>query len=255
MTSKQQGRPVALVTGASYGIGAASALALARQGYDVALTATRAGNLEEAIGAVEAAGARAVALALDLRAQGSIERVVADAVDRLGRIDVLVNNAGTTSGSLALDMPADEWRSVMETNLTGTFLMTQAVGRHMVGVGRPGCIISITSTHGMIGAPKRSAYGISKAAVIHMTRMLAIEWAEHNIRVNSVAPGRVDTPSPLRAADSANPQYMSAVVSKIPLRRVATAEDVAGAVAYLASPAASYITGQTLVLDGGLTSY
>lgn len=255
MGNEQQGRPVALVTGASYGIGAASALALARQGYDVALTATRADNLAQAAADVEAAGARAARVALDLRSQQSIERAVAEAVRALGRIDVLVNNAGTTAGSRALDVTVEEWRTVMDTNLTGTFFVTQQVGRHLVDARRPGCIISITSTHGMIGAPQRSAYGISKAAIIQMTRMLAIEWAEHGIRVNSVAPGRVDTPSPLRAAHSADPRYMAGVISKIPLRRVATSDDVAGAVAYLASPAASYITGQTLVLDGGLTSY
>ncbi len=248
-------KPVALVTGASYGIGGASALALARAGYDLAVTATRADNLADTVGAVRACGARAVALAMDMRSQDSIERTVAEAVRALGRIDVLVNNAGTTAGGRALDVTPDEWRTIMDTNLTGTFFITQQVGRHLVDAKRPGCIISITSTHGMIGAPQRSAYGISKAAVIHMTRMLAIEWAEHGIRVNSVAPGRVDTPSPLRAAHSADPKYMATVVSKIPLRRVATSEDVAGAVAYLASPQASYITGQTLVLDGGLTSY
>lgn len=255
MSDERKGRPVALVTGASYGIGAASALALARQGYDVAMTATRTENLAKAAADVEACGARTMSVALDLRSQQSIERAVADVVRGMGRIDVLVNNAGTTSGNLALDVTPDEWRSIIDTNLTGTFFVTQQVGRHLVDTKRPGCVISITSTHGMIGAPQRAAYGISKAAVIQMTRMLAIEWAEHGIRVNSVAPGRVDTPSPLRAAHSNDPKYMQAVVNKIPLKRVATSEDVAGAVAYLASPAASYITGHTLVLDGGLTAY
>ncbi|HWI14811.1 MAG TPA: glucose 1-dehydrogenase [Burkholderiales bacterium] len=255
MGNGENGRPVALVTGASYGIGAASALALARQGYDVALTATRAENLAQSVADVRACGARAVAVALDLRSTESIERAVAEVVRSMGRIDVLVNNAGTTAGSRALDVTPDEWRTIMDTNLTGTFFVTQQVGRHMVDAKRQGCVISITSTHGMIGAPGRAPYGISKAAVIQMTRMLAIEWAEYGIRVNSVAPGRVDTPSPLRAAHSSDPKYMAAVVNKIPLKRVATSEDVAGAVAYLASPAASYITGQTLVLDGGLTSY
>jgi len=251
----QGNRPVALVTGASYGIGAASAVALARKGYDLALTATRVENLGKVSGELQALGARVVPLALDLKSQESIERTVAEAVRALGGIDVLVNNAGTTVGKRALDVTRDDWHGLMETNLTGTFFLTQQVGRHLVDTGRPGCIISITSTHGLIGAAQRSTYGISKAAVIHMTRVLAIEWAEHGIRVNSVAPGRVDTPSPLRAGHSADPKYMAAVIAKIPLKRVATAEDVAGAVAYLASPEASYITGQTLVLDGGLTSY
>ena len=251
----QNDKPVALVTGASYGIGAASAVALARKGYDLALTATRAENLGAVSAQLQALGARVVPLALDLKSQESIERTVAEAVRALERIDVLVNNAGTTVGRPALDVTRDEWDAVMETNLTGTFFMTREVGRHLVDTRRPGCIISITSTHGLIGAAQRSTYGISKAAVIHMTRVLAVEWAEHGIRVNSVAPGRVDTPSPLRAEHSTDPKYMAAVIGKIPLKRVATPEDVAGAVAYLASPEAAYITGHTLVLDGGLTAY
>jgi NAD(P)-dependent dehydrogenase (short-subunit alcohol dehydrogenase family) len=255
MADEGNGKPVALVTGASYGIGAASAIALARNGYDLAVTATRADNLAKTVEDARACGARAVPVALDLRSQESIDGAVAEVLRAMGRIDVLVNNAGTTSGAPALDVTPDAWRAVMDTNVTGTFFITQRVGRHLVDARRPGCIISITSTHGLIGAPQRSAYGISKAAIIHMTRMLAIEWAEHGIRVNSVAPGRVDTPSPLRAGHTADPKYMAAVVSKIPLRRVATSEDVAGAVAYLASPEASYVTGHTLVLDGGLTAY
>ena len=255
MGNESNGRPVALVTGASYGIGEACALALAKQGYDVALTATRKENASRTAEAVAACGARALAVELDLRSQESIERAVAEVVRGLGRIDVLVNNAGTTAGNPALAVTPDEWRTVMETNLTGTFFVTQQVGRHLVDAKRSGCVISITSTHGMIGAANRSAYGISKGAVIQMTRMLAIEWAEHGIRVNSVAPGRVDTPSPLRAGNAKDPKYMAAVLSKIPLKRQATSEDVAGAVAYLASPAAAYITGHTIVVDGGLTAY
>lgn len=245
--------PVALVTGASYGIGAACALALAQRGYDVALTATRVENLRETAAAVAACGRRAYAVALDLRAQASIAATVDSVMAEFGRIDVLVNNAGTTSGSKALDVTPEEWAAVIDTNLTGTFCMTQLVARQLVRARRPGCIISVTSTHGMIGAPGRPAYGISKAAVIHMTRMLAVEWAQYGIRVNSVAPGRVDTPSPLRAAQTADPRHMAAMAGKVPLGRVATSEDVAGAVAYLASPEASYITGHTLVVDGGLT--
>ena len=255
MGNESNRRPVALVTGASYGIGEACALALAKQGYDVALTATRKENASRTAEAVAACGARALAVELDLRSQESIERVVAEVVRGLGRIDVLVNNAGTTAGNPALAVTPDEWRTVMETNLTGTFFVTQQVGRHLVDAKRSGCVISITSTHGMIGAANRSAYGISKGAVIQMTRMLAIEWAEHGIRVNSVAPGRVDTPSPLRAGNAKDAKYMAAVLSKIPLKRQATSEDVAGAVAYLASPAAAYITGHTIVVDGGLTAY
>jgi 2-deoxy-D-gluconate 3-dehydrogenase len=126
------------------------------------------------------------------------------------------------------------------------------VGRHLIGRAREGAIISIASTHGLVGAPERSTYGISKGAIIQMTRMLAIEWAAHGIRVNAIAPGRLDTASPSRAG--ADPKYMEAMLERIPLHRLATAEEVAGAAAYLASPQAQSVTGQVLVLDGGLTA-
>jgi 2-deoxy-D-gluconate 3-dehydrogenase len=127
------------------------------------------------------------------------------------------------------------------------------MGRHLIANGRPGVIVNIASTHGLVGAPERSVYGISKGALIQMTRMLAIEWAAHGIRVNAVAPGRLDTPSPSRAARTSDPAYMDAMRARIPLSRLATAEEVADAVCYLASPQAASITGQTLVIDGGMT--
>ena len=180
---------------------------------------------------------------------------MATAVEALGRMDLLVNNAGITIKKLALDVTAEEWDAVMRTNLTGSFFMSQQLGRHLIAAGRPGCIINIGSTHGMIGLAERSTYGISKAGMMHMTKMLAIEWAAHGIRVNSVAPGRVASGSPMRAASSNDPKYVEAAHSRVPLRRSATSEEVAAAVAYLASPQAAYITGHTLMLDGGLTAY
>ena len=245
----------AFVTGASYGIGAATALALARDGFDVAISATRVQNLSEISRKLEATGRRVVPVALDLCSQASIEQAMAEVVKALGRVDVLVNNAGVNLRQTALDVTPEQWHAVMQVNATGTFFITQQMGRHLVGGGRPGCIVSIASTHGVIGASERSTYGISKAAVLQMTRMLAIEWAQHGIRVNAIAPGRVDTPSPSRAATTADPKYMKAMLDRIPLHRLATAEDVAEAVAYLASPRAAIITGQTLFLDGGLTVY
>ena len=247
-------RPAALVTGASYGIGAATALAFARNGYDVAVTATRVENLSATMRDIESLGARAAALVLDLRSQSSIEHAMAEAVRVFGRVDVLVNNAGVNLRKRAVDFSAAEWNTVMDTNLTGTFFMSQQMGRHLTGNKRAGCIISIASTHGVVGMAERSAYGVSKAAISHMTKMLAVEWAEHGIRVNAVAPGRVDTESPSRAATAADPKYMQAMLNRIPLHRLCTSEEVAAAAWYLASPLAAYITGQTLLLDGGLTS-
>jgi NAD(P)-dependent dehydrogenase (short-subunit alcohol dehydrogenase family) len=246
---------VAFVTGASYGIGAAAALALARDGYDVAVSATRLENLAGTLQALKPTGRRVKAVALDITSQTSIEEAYAGVIAALGRVDVLVNNAGVNLRRAALDITREEWDAVMAANVTGTFFMTQRMGRHLLEGGRGGRVISIASTHAVLGAPERSAYGISKAAIAHMTRMLAVEWAPHRILVNAVAPGRVDTPSPSRAASAANAQYMQAMIAKIPLRRLAGAEEVAAAVAYLAGPHASYITGQTLLLDGGLTAY
>jgi NAD(P)-dependent dehydrogenase (short-subunit alcohol dehydrogenase family) len=244
---------IAFVTGASYGVGAATALALARDGFDVAVTATRAANLEATLRQIEAAGVQALPLALDLRSQPSIERAMADVTERFGHLDVLVNNAATNLRKLAVDVTLDEWDDVMATNLRGPFFLTQQFGRQLVASSRPGTIINIASVHGLIGAAERSVYGISKAALIHMTRMLAIEWAPHGIRVNAIAPGRLDTPSPSRAARTGDPQYLQATRARIPLKRLATAEEVAAAVCYLASPEAASMTGQTLVLDGGMT--
>jgi NAD(P)-dependent dehydrogenase (short-subunit alcohol dehydrogenase family) len=246
-------RRAAFVTGASQGIGAAIAAALARDGFDVAVSSTRPDKLAEVISSIEAAGARAVPVALDVRAPESIENAMAQVVSACGRLDVLVNNAGVPLTKPALDVTPAEWASVLDVNLKGAFFMSQQMGRHLVRTGRPGSIVSVASTHGLVALAQRSAYGIAKAAVMHMTRMLAIEWAEHGIRVNAVAPGRVDTPS--RAGSLARPGYREAALGRIPMRRFGTAEEVAAAVSYLASPAAAYITGQTLVLDGGLTAY
>jgi NAD(P)-dependent dehydrogenase (short-subunit alcohol dehydrogenase family) len=247
-------RPVALITGASYGVGAATALALARAGFALGLTATKSNNLEATLAAVDGVGGQAVGIELDLNRQDSIEAVVASAVGQFGRIDVLVNNAGTNLRRKAVDVTRAEWDAVMSANLTGTFFLTQQVGRHLIDRGAGGRIITVASVHALVGAAERSAYGIAKAALIQMTKMLAIEWADHGILVNAVAPGRLDTTSPSRVGTGSDKSYMDAMLKRIPLHRLATAEEVAGAVAFLAGPSAASMTGQTLVIDGGLTA-
>ncbi|HWS10793.1 MAG TPA: SDR family oxidoreductase [Xanthobacteraceae bacterium] len=244
----------ALVTGASYGVGAATALALARDGFDVAVTATKLDNLAATMKALGAAGARALPLVLDLREQTTIEQATANAMTTFGGLDVLVNNAGANVRRLAVDVTAQDWDAVMAVNIRGTFFLTQQVGRHLIATGRSGCIVNIASTHALAGTAERSTYGISKAALLGMTRMLAVEWAEYGIRVNAIAPGRLETPSPSRAEKGADRRYMDTMLERIPLHRLASAEEVAATVGYLVSPAAASMTGQVLVLDGGLTA-
>ncbi len=244
----------ALVTGASYGIGAATAIGLEQDGFDVAVTDLAPQPLAKTVAAIAATGRRAVALALDLRVQASVERAVADAVAALGRLDVLVNNAAVPSlGKPALEVTREAWEAVFAVNLTGTFFMSREMGRHLIGAGRPGAVISLASTHGVVGFPGASTYGIAKAGVSHMTRMLAIECAPHGIRVNAVAPGT--TPTESRAPSLADPQRRAVMTERVPLKRLAAVDEVAGAIRYLASPQAAYITGHTLMVDGGLTAY
>jgi NAD(P)-dependent dehydrogenase (short-subunit alcohol dehydrogenase family) len=253
----QDGNPdrrVALVTGASYGVGAATALALARDGFELALTATRSQNLDVVLADIASAGGQAFGIELDLRQQDSIEDAVSKAIERLGRIDVLVNNAGANLRRKAVDVTREDWEALISPNLTGTFFLTQQVGRHLINRAAGGRIITLSSAHALVGAVERSVYGITKAALIQMTRMLAIEWADHGIRVNAVAPGRLDTSSPSRARTGSDKSYMDAMLKRIPLHRLATAEEVAGAVTFLAGPSAASITGQTIVVDGGLTA-
>ena len=247
-------RRVALVTGASQGLGAEIAVALARDGCDVAVTSRRVEKLSDTLSRIEAAGARGVPVALDVRSEESLAQAMAGVVGAFGRADILVNNAAVTLRATALEMTRDEWDELMSVNLRGVFFMSQLMGRHLKAAGRPGCVVSLASTHGLVGFAGRSAYGIAKAGIIQMTRALAIEWAPLGIRVNAVAPGTADTPSRAEFF-AANPDAKKAMTDRIPIGRFATPGEIAGAVRYLASPEAAYITGQTLVLDGGLTAY
>lgn len=250
----QQVRPVALVTGASFGVGAAAAMALARAGYDLAITATRVENLLKTMASLGPLGSRVTVHAMQLADSRSLDASFEAAVKEHGRIDVLVNNAGANLRRAAIDVTRSEWDEVMAVNVTGPFLLAQKLARHLIETRRPGSVVNVASTHGIVGASERTTYGISKAALIQMTKALAVEWAEHGIRVNAVAPGRMETASPSRAKTGTNPDYMASMLARIPLHRFATAEEVADAITYLTSPAAASITGHTLVIDGGLTS-
>ena len=240
----------ALVTGTSAGLGRAIAIALAREGYDLALTELDIEALKHTLADADIGRRKVVPIALDLRSQDSIKAGFENATKQLGDLDLLVNNAGRALLKPAVDVTDAEWDDVIDTNLKGAFFLSQLFGRHCIARNRPGSIVSIASTHGVTGIAGRSVYGISKAGLIQMTRMLAIEWAGNNIRVNAVAPTTVMTES--RQQMLGDPKARAAALSRIPSGRFATPEEIAAAVVYLASPGAASVTGHTLPVDGGL---
>src|SRR3954463_4465292 len=234
----------AFVTGTSAGLGRAIAVALAREGYDLALTELNTDALKDTLADPALANRKAAPIALDLRSQDSIKAAFEKATKELGDIDLLVNNAGRALLKPVTDVTEAEWDDVIDTNLKGAFLLSQQFGRACIAKGRPGVIVSMASTHG------RSVYGISKAGLIQMTRMLAIEWADKNIRVNAIAPTTVMTES--RQQMLSDPDKRGAAPHRIPSGRFATPDEIAAAVVYLASPGAGSVTGHTLPVDGGL---
>jgi NAD(P)-dependent dehydrogenase (short-subunit alcohol dehydrogenase family) len=242
----------ALVTGASTGIGRAIALALGRVGFDLAVTDLDAAWLVDLAAEPQLHGRRVVPIALELRSEESIGQAMAQAAQALGTIDLLVNNAGRALHKPATEVTWAEWDDVVDINLKGSFFLSSAFARHCVDCKRGGTIVSMASTHGLTGIAGRSAYGISKGGIIQMTRMLAIEWASLGIRVNAIAPATVLTPS--REKLLGDPEARARMLARIPLGRFPTTDEVAEAVCYLASDAARSITGQTLLLDGGLTA-
>ena len=243
----------AFVTGASTGIGAATARRLAEDGYEVALAGRNADGLRAVKAQIESKGGRAQPVHLDLRDPGSISDAFTDAWSALGRCDALVNCGGSTIRKPAIEISVDDWDEILNTNLRGSFLTSREFARRLFAENERGSIVNVGSTHGLLGFANLSVYGISKAGLHHMTRMLAIEWAENGIRVNAVAPGATETPS--RAQVFRDPTTRKRLLERIPIRQFAAADDVAAAISYLLSPQASVVTGHTLVLDGGLTVY
>jgi 3-oxoacyl-[acyl-carrier protein] reductase len=237
---------VALVTGASRGIGRAIALALARRGVLVA-AAARGANAEAIAGEIAASGGRALAVAMDVTDTGSVETSVAGVLARFGRIDILVNNAGIARDQLLLRMKREDWDAVIGTNLTSAFTCVQAVLRPMVKQ-RSGRIINITSVVGQSGNAGQANYAASKAGLIGFTKALALEVASRGITVNAVAPGMIDTDMTRAMSEAARQEW----AERIPAKRLGTPEDVAGAVVFLASDEASYITGHVLSVNGGM---
>ena len=249
MTAQTQTK-VALVTGASYGIGAAAAMALAQDGYDLVIADLKLDMLAQTEADLHALGRKVLKVALDVNRQDMIDAALAQTLEHFGRIDVLVNNAGVPQRKSATEVTREDWHKVMDVNLAGSFFTAQAVARHWIETKQPGTIVSVASTHGLVGLALSSVYGISNAGIIHMTRMLAIEWAEHGIRVNAIAPASTVTPT---RAGLNDPEKRDLFLSRIPLARLGQPADMAQAIAYLAGDKASFITGHTLVVDGGVT--
>jgi NAD(P)-dependent dehydrogenase (short-subunit alcohol dehydrogenase family) len=240
---------VAIVTGAGRGMGRAIATALSEAGAAVTLASRTQSELDEVAGAITSNGGTALPVQCDVRARADIERVVDETVRRYGRVDVLVNNAGIFQvWAQPETVTEEEWDDVFTTDLKSAFVASQAAGRHMVERGK-GSIINVASIAGCVGLPLTTSYSASKAGLIGLTRELAIDWAPHNIRVNAIAPGFIATPA--NANLRADADARGAVEAKTPMGRFGEVDEVATAVVFLASRAASYITGQTIVVDGG----
>ena len=244
---------VALVTGAGSGIGKTLAVCLAEAGADCAVTELpdKMDRLGDTCAAIEAVGRKALPLSLNLRDLSTIDPMVTEAAAKLGRIDILVNNAGVNIPRPALELTEEDWDSVLDVNLKGLFFLSQRVAKEMVKQGS-GKIVNIASQNGVVGYYKRAAYCSSKAGVVNLTRVLAIEWAEHKINVNAVGPTFILTPLTQSTFD--DPVLREDLLKRIPIGRVGQPEDVAGAVEFLASPAADLVTGHTLLVDGGWTA-
>ncbi len=245
---------IAIVTGSGTGMGRAFCIALAEAGADVVVTELP-GKEEAAastVAEVDKTGQRAMAVTLDVTQRDSIQAMVDRVVAEWGRIDILVNNAGVNVRQFAADVTEDAWDLIVDTNQRGVFFCSQAVGRRMIERGEGGKIVNIASQIGLVGDEQRIVYCGTKAAVINMTRVLALEWAQHKINVNAIAPTYVRTP--LVEALLEDKDFRQSVIARIPLGRIAEPEDIAGAVVFLASPASDLVTGHTLVVDGGWTA-
>jgi 3-oxoacyl-[acyl-carrier protein] reductase len=238
---------VALVTGASQGIGRACALKLASSGVTVAVAARNQDKLDELVNQISSTGGKAVAFALDVTDEEQVKSAIKAVITQLGKMDILINNAGITRDQLVMRMKRADWDAVLQTNLTSAYLCTQQVMSSMLKQ-RWGRIINITSVFGQMGQAGQANYAASKAGLIGLTMAIAREVGSRNITCNAVSPGFIETAMTAGLSE----EFKQTAVKQIPLGRVGAAEDVANAVAFLASEEASYITGHVLNVNGGL---
>lgn len=239
---------VALVTGASRGIGQAIAVALAKAGADVLCTSTKAGGCDATLAQIAEAGLKGTALVCDVGDPGQVDQLAKSVLEQKGKLDILVNNAGITRDGLFLRMSVEDYDAVLATNLRGPFLVCKAFARAMAKA-RGGRIINISSVVGLTGNAGQANYAASKAGIIGLTKSLAQEFAGRGITANVIAPGFITTDMTAAIPEDAQ----KAMLAQIPLERFGKPEDIASAVVFLSSDAAGYITGQTLVVDGGMT--
>jgi NAD(P)-dependent dehydrogenase (short-subunit alcohol dehydrogenase family) len=243
---------IALVTGAARGIGRAVAIALAQAGADVALGFRDLHAAGDVADAIRALGRRVLPLQMDVARPAQISAAVAQAADHFGHLDILVNNAGIGPPNRAEAVTEGDFDATVAVNLKGTFFVSQAVGRAMIAGGRGGRIVNLSSQAGFVALPTESVYCMTKAAIAHLTKCLAVEWAAHGINVNAVAPTFIRTDSTKGwLEDDAS---LKSLLARIPLRQIGEPENVADPVVFLASAAAAMITGATLRIDGGWTA-